>query len=517
MSPLSDLVRDSLLATTFPGIGSSETVHVYHERSLRERRQVARSEHWIRRGRIGQGGFASVWREERADQSASDREKPAMRAVKEINLQGRAGRVDYTRELEAIAKFSQRKYDQIGCFVKSYGWYQTAESLFIAMEYLELGDLQTYLLRDEQPPLPECEAQDIVYQMLYGLREMHENNFVHRDLKLGVGSPPQAHRGRAGHADNYKGTPGYMAPELQGLAERGEPYTIDIWAAGEITFQLLTKTPAFPNAGALGKYMTNADAFPFAPLHDANVSDSVVAFILSLMRPIPQDRASAAGALDHSWIRQTLPIPTEPATRAYSGPYTNPSAEAMTEEFASWNTVTSTNIPTTIVPSKPDSSTKFSHLGPTQAHSDHVGVSIPPPPPSIPRIKPSTQIAPTPAPPPTYPRDKPSKLPGYKPRSDDTVLLAEGSTPSRPERSTGFSPGDTEHKRSTPPPRRIPRSRSYQDLSSVKEPSRRAQSLPLPGSETKIAPQEAPRKYHSVSRKIRAYFESLPKPPEDMS
>jgi serine/threonine protein kinase len=129
-----------------------------------------------------------------------------MRAVKEINLKGRAGRVDYTRELEAIAKFSQRKvrrpsisfphsaaltssqYDQVGCFVKSYGWYKTTGSLFIAMEYLELGDLQTYLHRDEQPPLPECEAQDIVYQILYGLREMHENHFVHRDLKLSVGS-----------------------------------------------------------------------------------------------------------------------------------------------------------------------------------------------------------------------------------------------------------------------------------------------------------------------------------------
>ncbi|KAL2851239.1 hypothetical protein BJX68DRAFT_266146 [Aspergillus pseudodeflectus] len=107
MSPLSDLVRDSLLATTFPGNGTAETVHVYHERSLHERRQVARSERWIRRGRIGQGGFASVWWEERADQCDSDREKPAMRAVKEINLKGRAGGVDYTRGLEAIAKFSQ--------------------------------------------------------------------------------------------------------------------------------------------------------------------------------------------------------------------------------------------------------------------------------------------------------------------------------------------------------------------------------------------------------------------------
>ncbi|KAL3486516.1 kinase-like domain-containing protein [Aspergillus germanicus] len=332
MSPLSDLVRDSLLATTFPGLGAAETVHVYHERSLQARRQVARSERWIRRGRIGQGGFASVWREERADQCDSDREKPAMRAVKEINLKGRAGRVDYTRELEAIAKFSQRKYDQVGCFVKSYGWYKTAESLFIAMEYLELGDLQTYLHRDEQPPLPECEAQDIVYQILYGLREMHENNFVHRDLKLGniliESCPPNnwwvklADFGiskRIGDGQDMpttiKGTAGYMAPELLGLTKPGEPYTIDIWAAGEITFRLLTKTPVFPHAGALVEYLGNTNNFPLWPLFGAGVGPASASFILALMRPIPHDRASAAGALEHRWITQTLPIPTQSASR----------------------------------------------------------------------------------------------------------------------------------------------------------------------------------------------------------
>jgi len=77
------------------------------------------------------------------------------------------------------------KYER--CFVKSFGWYEGAEALFIAMEYLELGDLQHYLL--QAPPLPEQEAGEITFQILEGLSFMHENQFAHRDLKPAVRHP----------------------------------------------------------------------------------------------------------------------------------------------------------------------------------------------------------------------------------------------------------------------------------------------------------------------------------------
>jgi serine/threonine protein kinase len=68
------------------------------------------------------------------------------------------------------------------CFVKSFGWYESPEYVFIAMEYFPLGDLQPYLLS----PLPEKDVQQITYQILEGLLFMHDNGFVHRDLKPNV-------------------------------------------------------------------------------------------------------------------------------------------------------------------------------------------------------------------------------------------------------------------------------------------------------------------------------------------
>ena len=61
------------------------------------------------------------------------------------------------------------------------------------MEYCELGDLETYL--SSAPPLPETQAQEITFQMLEGVRYMHDNEFAHRDLKPAVRKFPASKLG----------------------------------------------------------------------------------------------------------------------------------------------------------------------------------------------------------------------------------------------------------------------------------------------------------------------------------
>jgi serine/threonine protein kinase len=77
------------------------------------------------------------------------------------------------------------------CFVKSFGWYENHESVFIAMEYFPFGDLQNYL----SLPLAEKEVQQITFQVLEGLSFMHDNGFAHRDLKptVSLGFYPHDH------------------------------------------------------------------------------------------------------------------------------------------------------------------------------------------------------------------------------------------------------------------------------------------------------------------------------------
>jgi hypothetical protein len=107
MGRLLDLVRDSELETHFSPTCDVETVHTYHERSPTVRgKLVAWREHWQRLKKVGGGGFGSVWLENCTEPGQHE---PKVRAVKQMEINRWSIRLDYNRELEAIAKFSHRK------------------------------------------------------------------------------------------------------------------------------------------------------------------------------------------------------------------------------------------------------------------------------------------------------------------------------------------------------------------------------------------------------------------------
>ncbi|OKP13338.1 Rho-GTPase-activating protein 5 [Penicillium subrubescens] len=245
------------------------------------------------------------------------------------------------------------------------------------MEYLELGDLYQYL--HDKPALPELEAKEIAFQILEGLEMMHENDFAHRDLKprniLIKARPPDewwikiadfgiSKRIEDGHGQTstLRGTPGYVAPEIWGFIERGSVYATDIWATGEILFEILVKRQVFAHLGLLSIY-ANKQMFPSDRLVTAGVSQEGVDFVSSLMKAQPKDRPTAKAALSNQWLA-TIPSPTledsDSRVSSVGDTYgTTPvpdlnssSVEAMTEEFASWDTEELTQ--KKIQPRKPD-------------------------------------------------------------------------------------------------------------------------------------------------------------------
>ncbi|KAJ5278432.1 hypothetical protein N7524_004585 [Penicillium chrysogenum] len=318
MSSVPDWVLDSKLETHFLPGSKHEIVHTYYEQESLSQRPIKKSEHWQRESKIGGGGFGEVWLERCTER-----------------------------------KNNGPQYER--CFVKSFGWYQNEASLFITMEYLELGDLHDYLLNKDQP-LPELEARCIMFQILEGLDFMHDNGFAHRDLKprniLLRSCPPddwwvkiadfgitKRIEDRLAKSTTLKGTPGYIAPELYEFTQGGTAYALDIWAAGEVMFRILTKQPAFKHPGLLASYVQTRILFPVNTLLTDRVSQHGVAFAICLMEPSPGDRMSAKDALQHRWFAQPLPSNNHnSATLVCQEEHTTSLVDSMTQVSVSWST-----------------------------------------------------------------------------------------------------------------------------------------------------------------------------------
>lgn len=62
-----------------------------------------------------------------------------------------------------------------------FGWFEDRDSIYLAMEYLEHGDLGEYIRA--YPTQAKGEVQAIATQILEGLVVLHKRGICHRDLK----------------------------------------------------------------------------------------------------------------------------------------------------------------------------------------------------------------------------------------------------------------------------------------------------------------------------------------------
>ncbi|KAJ5314102.1 Magnesium transporter [Penicillium atrosanguineum] len=319
MFQVSDLVKDTKLPTKHD---PEYTTHTFLEStsvSGRRGRRREREELWTKKRHLAIGIFGTVWLEV----CASDGNR--LRTVKEVRkIAPDSKTIDYSRELEAIAKFSQERFD--GCFVRSAGWFEDPESLFICMEYLPLGDLQRYM----KQPFPEQEAQQITLQLLEGLDFMHSNGFAHRDLKpqnifvvsqgpdwwvkIGdYGISKRVLEGLTG-LQTLNGTPAFTAPEVyqqiwtetEKKEELSLALEVDIWSLGAITYYMLTGKLPFQGQADLLAYYKEETSLPLKCVSQKNATPEALVFLENTLTASPAYRLRARELLDHAWLTPLL-------------------------------------------------------------------------------------------------------------------------------------------------------------------------------------------------------------------
>ncbi|KAJ6774308.1 SERINE/THREONINE/DUAL SPECIFICITY PROTEIN KINASE CATALYTIC DOMAIN-CONTAINING PROTEIN-RELATED [Salix purpurea] len=259
---------------------------------------------WEKGELLGSGTFGSVY------EGISD--DGFFFAVKEVSLldQGSQGKQSIYQLEQEIALLSRFEHENI---VQYYGTDKDESKLYIFLELVTKGSLlklyQRYNLRDSQ-------VSAYTRQILHGLKYLHDQNVVHRDIKCANllvdanGSVKLADFGLAkatklNDVKSCKGTAFWMAPEVVNNKNQGYGLPADIWSLGCTVLEMLTRQIPYSELESMQALFRIGRGVP--PLVPDSLSNDARDFILQCLQVNPNDRPTAAVLLDHPFVKRPLP------------------------------------------------------------------------------------------------------------------------------------------------------------------------------------------------------------------
>ena len=233
--------------------------------------------------------------------------KVAVKIILKKNVKGNDQMV--YDELEMLQRLKHKH------IVRFVDWFESRDKYYIVTQLATGGELFDRIC--EKGKFTERDASQTIRQVLEAVDYLHQNHIVHRDLKpenlLYLTREPDsdlvlADFGIAKHLDSpdgmlktMAGSFGYAAPEV--MLKKGHSYPVDMWSMGVITYTLLCGYSPF-RSESLADLIdeTKHGRVVFHERYWRDVSQQAKDFILSLLRPEPEDRATSAQALKDPWI-----------------------------------------------------------------------------------------------------------------------------------------------------------------------------------------------------------------------
>lgn len=189
--------------------------------------------------KIGAGAYACVraaWVKESGD-------RVAVKVYEKAHLNRESRRRNVYREVHVLAKVRHKH------IIGFREWFATDRHIYIVMEYVCGGSLQSLLRKQPASRFDDGTAKRLFAQVCEGIGYCHSLRVVHRDIKLDnvlldrnccvkiidfgfAVAIPQGQKLKI-----FCGTPSYIAPEIIS----GQPYAFpgDVWALGVLLYVLL--------------------------------------------------------------------------------------------------------------------------------------------------------------------------------------------------------------------------------------------------------------------------------------
>jgi len=201
--------------------------------------------------------------------------------------------------------------------VTLYDAFDSKDMLYLVLELMSNSNLYDEIV--ERDMLTEQEASLVLEQVFEGVAFIHDQNIVHRDLKLenillktkgDLSCVKIADFGLSKNIGDSApktavGTPFYVAPDLLIAMDDDSAYTqkIDMWAMGVLMFIILSGRLPFTGEDDEDLYenILEAKIILKSPQFDT-VSKEAKHLIFHLLPQDPNDRLSAKQALQHEFI-----------------------------------------------------------------------------------------------------------------------------------------------------------------------------------------------------------------------
>ncbi|XP_063818765.1 serine/threonine-protein kinase PLK2 [Pseudophryne corroboree] len=270
-----------------------------------------------RRGKVlGKGGFAKCY--EMTD--LTNNKIYAAKIIPHSRVSKPHQREKIDKEIELHRTLNHRHV------VQFYHYFEDKENIYILLEYCSRRSM-AHILKTRKV-LTDPEVRYYLKQIVSGLKYLHEQDILHRDLKLGnffINESMELKVGDFGLAARLEpmeqrrrticGTPNYLSPEV--LNKQGHGCESDIWALGCVMYTMLLGRPPFETTNLKETYRCIREARYSLP---SSLMVSAKHLIASMLSRNPEDRPSLEDIIQHDFFSQGFTPDRLPSSCCHSAP-----------------------------------------------------------------------------------------------------------------------------------------------------------------------------------------------------
>nr|CAG4714090.1 unnamed protein product [Naegleria fowleri] len=237
-------------------------------------------------------------------------------AIKECTFENVQGDVLETKLENIQREINLMKGLRHENIVQYYGAEVNGTTLNIFLEFVPGGSVSSLLRRYGR--LSEDVTRQYTIQMLKGLKYLHDNRIVHRDIKganilvsvegkikladFGASRKIQDIMTHSSEFKSLTGTPHFMAPEV--IMQTGHGRPADIWSIGCTIVEMYTGRPPFSEYTTAAAVMFHIAASTEMPSFPDFVSEGCKKFLARCFIRDPNKRATVDDLLNDPWITQ---------------------------------------------------------------------------------------------------------------------------------------------------------------------------------------------------------------------